>query len=79
MSEKLGSTGKFPDGMLDEDDMGELKLSIGHDEERGVVFIDFGEDVRWIAFDPIQAVRLAEVLVNHAEHLSMTSAKRRLN
>ena len=53
----FGATGKFPQGHLNEDDEGELKIGIGVSE--GKVVINFGTPVVWIGFDADQAVELA--------------------
>jgi hypothetical protein len=64
---KLGPTGEFPEESLGETDKGELKMAIGSNTEKGVVFMDFGDDISWTAFPPEQARELAEALVEHAD------------
>ena len=41
--ERLGATGEFPRGKIDEADEGELKLAVGTDRETGTVVMDFGK------------------------------------
>lgn len=62
---KLGPTGEYPDGVLKEDDDGELKMAIGNKDGR--VFMDFGKQVTWIAFEPAGARELAKLLEEHAD------------
>ncbi len=62
---KLGATGKFPDGKLGPNDEGELQFGIGHDDE-GMVFVDFGKPVQFIAMPPQIAVNFAAMLMKHA-------------
>lgn len=66
---KPGPTGRFPQGKLNEDDRGELQISIGATKE-GKVAMDFGSPVRWIGFGPNDARRIAHSLIlkaNEAE------------
>ena len=65
MSEKIGKTGKFPQGKLSSSDKGELKLSVGVYE--GNVVLDFGTQVTWLAFPPEEAYRLAEAIIDYAQ------------
>jgi hypothetical protein len=64
---KLGATGDFPQGQLDRYDEGGLRLMIS--QHRGVVRIDFGKKVAWIALDPGEAEDLAKVILHHATEL----------
>lgn len=63
---KLGPTGEFPRGPLNEADEGEIQMAIGHTDE-GTVFLDFGVRLKWIAMDPAQARGLAELLSQSAD------------
>ena len=53
----FGATGKYPQGHLNDDDEGELRIGIGVSE--GKVVINFGTPVVWIGFDADQAIELA--------------------
>ena len=64
---KVGPTGQFPEGKLNEDDEGEIRIAIGHQD--GKVVIDFGKPVAWLGFTPSQARGIAETLINHADRL----------
>jgi hypothetical protein len=61
----LRATGRFPDGKLNKDDEGELKIAVGHKGEQ--VFINFGKPVKWIGMNPIEAMQLAKMITEHAE------------
>jgi hypothetical protein len=62
---KIGATGEFPDGKLDEDDEGALRMRIGNDGKS--VRLDFGEPIAWLAFGPDDAMMFATLLISHAE------------
>lgn len=66
---KLGATGKFPEGKLDEDDEGELRLAIGGNASTGLVEIHFGTQVQWMAIKPEQAIAMANTMIDHAKAL----------
>ncbi len=63
---ELGSTGKFPAGKLDPTDEGELTMAIAYDKPNGVVRLDFGKPVAWLALYPRQAIEFAERVLWHA-------------
>lgn len=67
MTEKLGATGKFPDGKIDESDQGELCIGIAFDEKSGNVIVNFGKPVWWFAMPPEQIIAFAHTLIHHAE------------
>lgn len=62
---KLGATGAFPDGRLDNTDEGELQLAVSSDG-KGLVRIDFGKPVAWFAMSANEAKGLAALLMQHA-------------
>lgn len=62
-----GATGEYPDGQLNEDDEGELQLSIG--EKAGTLIIDFGKPVSWVGMRPVEAQRFAEVIMQRAHRM----------
>lgn len=64
---KLGATGLFPQGKLDESDEGELKLGVAHTPEK--VILNFGKPIAWIGFDPSQAREIGRLLVHHANEI----------
>jgi hypothetical protein len=62
---KLGATGEFPDGKLNDHDEGELRFGVITDAE-GNVCMHFGKPVAWFGMPPAQAVELAQLLIKHA-------------
>ncbi len=64
LPDDLGATGKFPMGKLNDDDEGEIKIAIGHQD--GKVVLDFGTPIHWIGFTPSQAIEIVEALRDHA-------------
>ena len=66
---KLGATGKYPRGMLNPQDEGELQLMISSDETTRLVRIDFGKPVAWLVMNKEESVRLAEGILEHARRL----------
>lgn len=70
---KLGATGKFPQGKLREDDEGEIRIAIGHQD--GKVIMNFGKQTVWIGFDSRQARQVAASLIEHAEFIESNLSK----
>lgn len=62
---KLGATGEFPDGKIQENDEGQIRVAIT--QKDGRVVIDFGKQITWIGFTKEEAKGLAELLLKHAE------------
>lgn len=62
---KLGASGAFPDGKLNRHDEGELRLAVGRDAN-GLVRVEFGKPVAWLALPPNEAKELAALLMRHA-------------
>jgi hypothetical protein len=60
----LGPTGAFPEGELNDDDEGEIRIAIGMQGDK--VVIDFGKPTAWIGFTKEQAKQIAEMLLKHA-------------
>lgn len=65
MTDKLGETGKFPQGQLHPGDEGELQFGIARDGD-GNIHLNFGKDVSWLAMPPEVAINLARLLLKHA-------------
>lgn len=72
-SDKLGATGGFPRGKLNETDEGELQFTVG--EEDGNVVIRFGSTVSWLGMPPEQAVAFAQVLITKARMIARRQGK----
>jgi hypothetical protein len=63
---KLGPTGEHPDGKISEDDEGQIQLAVGV-TKTGDVFMDFGTKVKWLAFDPGEAIDVAKMIAFNAQ------------
>lgn len=70
----LGATGQFPEGKLNDDDEGEIRIAIGSTE--GKVVMDFGKPVAWIGFTPEQARDVSELLLKQIEVLEQAEKGR---
>jgi hypothetical protein len=58
-----GPTGSYPRGKLRDDDAGELKFSIGVEEDK--IILRFGTPIRWIGFDIDTAKAMIKVLIEN--------------
>ena len=63
--DKVGATGRYPQGKLNDTDEGELTMAITRDGD--VIRIGFGKPVAWLAMSPEEAVGLAQLLMQHAK------------
>jgi len=61
---------EWPHGRVSGDDDGELALAISSDAATGLVRMDFGKPVAWMAMSPDDAVALAQLLIRHARAIS---------
>lgn len=62
----FGATGTFPQGVLNDDDQGALKIGVAFDKKDGLVHLEFGKPIAWTAFPPEMATQLARSLLKHA-------------
>lgn len=62
----FGATGTFPQGVLNDDDQGALKIGVAFSKTDGLVHLQFGKPVAWTAFPPEMAITLARSLLKHA-------------
>lgn len=62
----FGATSTFPQGVLNDDDEGALKIGVAFDKADGLVHLNFGKPVAWTAFPPEMAIQLARTLLKHA-------------
>ena len=67
--QKPGPTGEYPLGKLEAGDEGELKVAIAADPRNGVVRVEFGTTVGWLAMPPSGARSLAAMLIEKADEL----------
>jgi hypothetical protein len=65
-----GATGLYPDGKISPSDEGEIQIAVGVDPH-GVVVIDFGKPVAWLAMTPDGAMQLGLVLIERASRCSI--------
>ncbi len=65
----LGPTDKFPRGKVHKYDEGELRLAVATDYQKGVVVIDFGGQVTWLALEKDKAMEFANLILKHAASL----------
>jgi len=63
MEKKIGPTGRFPEGKINEHDEGELRIGIPTDGEK--VVVSFGVPVLWLAMTGDQAIELGDALTKH--------------
>ena len=63
----LGPTGEFPEGQLNPEDEGEIRIAITHD--KGVVVLAFGKPISWIGLPPQIAKELGAKIIIHAEKI----------
>jgi len=62
----VGATGAFPMPALDEHDEGELRFAVGFDPVNGLVRIEFGKPVAWLAMPREHAINMARSLLKQA-------------
>lgn len=66
---KMGATGEFPFGRLGRDDQGELTVAMKADHRQGVIRLEFGKPVAWLALPATHARHMAKLLMEHADAL----------
>lgn len=64
---EIGATGTFPDGKLNDDDQGALRIAVGYDRVDGIVRVDFGKPVAWLGLPKENAIAFAEAILKHAK------------
>jgi hypothetical protein len=73
--EKLGPTGRFPEGKLTPNDEGEIAFAVG--ALKGKVVVNFGSPVASLGMSPDQARKLAGSLLEKANAIEPSKAKKR--
>ena len=66
---KLGATQLYPEGKLNPDDEGELRFAVTTDLSNGVVVMQFGKPVKWLAVQKELAIVIGKSIIEHAEKL----------
>ena len=64
------ATRKWPDGRISGDDDGETVFKIGSDPEKELVRIEFPTPTEWLAMPPQDAIKMAQLLIQHARAIS---------
>ena len=70
---KMGATGQYPYGKLGKGDQGELTMAMAADHRQGVIRMEFGKPVGWLALPAAHARQLAKLLVEKADELDMSA------
>lgn len=60
--EKIGATGKYPRGKMNDADEGEIQFRVAADPVTKTVILDFGKQVAWLGMSRDVAEGLAELL-----------------
>jgi hypothetical protein len=63
---EFGATGQFPQGQLNDDDQGGLRMGVAYDKLDGIVRVEFGKPVAWLGLPPPHAIEMAKLLLKHA-------------
>lgn len=71
---KLGPTGAYPYGKVDEHDEGEIRIALAIDPAHGIVRMMFGQPTAWIGFPSSHARLLAAALIEKADELDKTKS-----
>ena len=66
---KLGESGEYPFGKLRKDDQGELTVAMAADPQNGVIRLEFGKPVGWLALPATHARHMAKLLWAAADAL----------
>lgn len=76
---ELGSTGRHPSGSVHASDEGEIRMGVASDENTGKVMLNFGKPIVWLAFNPDEAIGLAQALIQHARKVAKEPIAIRIN
>lgn len=63
-SQTAGATGMFPEGRMNSEDEGQLRMAIANNGKE--VIVKFGKPVAWLGLPPKEARELAKLLERHA-------------
>ena len=66
----IGPTGEFPDGKVNSDDQGEIRVALGVDPDKKVIVMDMGSPTQWVAWDMESAVRFQEGVAEKIDELA---------
>lgn len=65
----LEAAGEFPNRRFVRTIEGDLKIAIGVDRARKVIYIEFDKRISWLAYTKDEALALAATITKHAEKL----------
>ena len=68
---KIGATGNFPEGKINDDDEVEITIAIAADKENRKVILDFGKPIVWIGLSRYQALDIAKMLTEKADEIKI--------
>ena len=63
-TEDIGATGEFPNGKINEDDQGQIKIGITTEDRK--IIVAFGKPVEWIGFTRDEAISLCNSIMERA-------------
>lgn len=67
--QRLGATGRYPEGKLGAHDEGEIAFAVAADPVNKKILIDFGKPVAFLGMNKAQAVELGQMLIAKAKQL----------
>ncbi len=66
---KLGATGRYPQGKVDAEDDGEIRMALAADHRASIIRIEFGTPTAWLGLPATEARQLAALLIEKADEL----------
>lgn len=63
----LGATNKFPNGMIDEKDKGQIKMGVTVKDDK--IIVAFGTPIEWVGFTRQEAEDFANTILQRARQL----------
>lgn len=67
----IGPTGDYPNGKLDFDDDGGIRVDLS--TYRGRIILSFSVPITWLGMNPDQAITIAEKMIEYAKELKKRS------
>lgn len=69
LTERIGATGRYPEGRLGKHDEGEIAFAVAADPKHKKVLINFGKPVAFLGMNADQAIALGEMLIAKGREL----------
>jgi hypothetical protein len=63
---EIGAAGTHSQGRLNDDDEGDLRMTVAFDPVDGVVRVEFGKPVAWLGLPPENAIAFAHAILKYA-------------